>query len=275
VFHPTTLELAAMLVRLDVDDDGIGTITLNRPEKLNALSNELSQELADAVQRIAGDTRVRAVIVTGAGRAFCAGGDIESMRKHAELQDWTAIREIIQAGATIVETLQTMPKPTIAAVNGVAAGAGGSLALACDFRIASESASFGLVFSRIGLHPDWGGTYFLPRIVGTAKALELILSGDIIDAGESARLGIFNRVTDAGHLLSTAREYAVTFAAKAPLTLALARQAVHNSINMSLKDVLALEIENQLRIFPTADAQEGINAFLEKRRPVFSGSTLA
>jgi enoyl-CoA hydratase/carnithine racemase len=255
-----------MVVRLDIDDDGIGTITLNRPEKLNALSNELSKALAETLLRVAGDSRVRAVVVTGAGRAFCAGGDIESMRQHADAQDWTSIRDIIQAGATVVETLYSMPKPTVAAINGPAVGAGGSLALACDFRIASESASFGLVFSRIGLHP----AFFLPRI-GTAKALELILSGDIIDAAEAARLGIFNRVTDADHLASTAREFAVTFAGKAPLALTLARQAVYNSVNMSLKDVLALEIENQLRIFPTADAQEGIRAFLEKRRPTFSG----
>jgi len=260
-----------MLVRLDVDDDGIGTITLNRPDKLNALSREVATELAETVLRVAGDARVRAVVITGAGRAFCAGGDIESMRRHAESQDWTSIRDIIQAGATVVETLYSMPKPTVAAINGPAVGAGGSLALACDFRIASESASFGLVFSRIGLHPDWGGTFFLPRMVGTAKALELILSGDIIDAAECARLGIFNRVTDADHLQSTAREFAATFAGKAPLPLTLARQAVHNSVNMSLKEVLALEIENQLRIFPTADAQEGIRAFLEKRRPSFTG----
>lgn len=260
-----------MLVRLEVDDDGIGTITLNRPEKLNALSNELSRALAEAVLRVAGDTKIRGVVITGTGRAFCAGGDIDSMRGHAEAADWTAIRDILQAGATIVETLQSMRKPTIAAVNGPAAGAGGSLALACDFRIASESAAFGLVFSRLGLHPDWGGTYFLPRIVGTAKALELILSGDIIDAAECARLGIFNRVTDADHLMSTAREFAITFAAKAPLALMLARQAVHESVNMTLKDVLALEIENQLRLFPTADAKEGIRAFLEKRKPTFTG----
>src|SRR5262245_2524942 len=213
-----------MLVRLDVDDHGIGTITLNRPDKLNALSKEVSQELSDTVLRVAGDSRVRAVVITGEGRAFCAGGDIESMRTHAQAQDWTSLRAIVQAGATVVETLYTMPKPTVAAINGPAVGAGGSLALACDFRIASASASFGLVFSRIGLHPDWGGTFFLPRMIGTAKALELILSGDIIDAAECARLGIFNRVTDADHLQSTAREFAVTFAAKAPLALTLARQ---------------------------------------------------
>jgi enoyl-CoA hydratase/carnithine racemase len=260
-----------MLVLFDVDDDGIGTIALNRPEKLNALSNELSRALAETVLRAAGDGAVRAVIITGAGRAFSAGGDIESMRRHVDAQDWAAIRDILQAGATIVEALHAMPKPTIAAVNGSAVGAGGSLALACDFRIASGSASFGLVFSRLGLHPDWGGTYFLPRIVGAGKALELILSGDIIDASECVRLGIFNRVTDSDHLLSTAREFAVTFAAKAPLALSLARQAVHESFSMPLKEVLTLEIENQLRCFPTGDAKEGIRAFLEKRAAAFQG----
>jgi 2-(1,2-epoxy-1,2-dihydrophenyl)acetyl-CoA isomerase len=268
----TQKELTPMLVRLDLDDDGIATITLNRPEKLNALSGELATELAETVLRVAGDVRVRGVVITGAGRAFCAGGDIDGMRRHCEAQDWSSIRDLVQAGATVVETLFSMPKPTVAAINGPAAGAGGSLALACDFRIASQSASFGLVFSRIGLHPDWGGTYFLPRIVGTAKALELILSGDIIDAAECSRLGIVNRVTDADHLLSTAREYAVTFAAKAPLALTLARQAVYSSVNMTLKEVLALEVENQMRIFPTADAKEGISAFLEKRRPTFTGA---
>jgi len=260
-----------MMVRFDLDDDGIGTITLNRPEKLNALSNELSRELAETVLRVASDRKVRAVVITGAGRAFSAGGDIDSMQRHADARDWTAIRDILQAGATIAETLHAMTKPTVAAVNGPAVGAGGSLALACDFRIASDSASFGLVFSRLGLHPDWGGTYFLPRIVGAAKALELILSGDIIEANECGRLGIFNRVTDADHLLSTAREFAVTFAAKAPLALSLARHAVHESFSMPLKDVLTLEIENQLRCFPTDDAKEGIRAFLEKRRPAFRG----
>jgi len=260
-----------MLVLLHVDDDGIATITLNRPDKLNALSRELATELAETVLRVSGDANVRGVVITGAGRAFCAGGDIDGMRRYVQAQDWTSIRDLVQAGASVVQTLFAMPKPTVAAINGPAAGAGGSLALACDFRVSSQSSSFGLVFSRIGLHPDWGGTYFLPRIIGAAKALELILSGDIIDAAECARLGLVNRVTDAEHLLTTAREYAVTFAAKAPLALTLARQAVYNSMNMSLKDVLALEIENQLRIFPTADAKEGISAFLEKRRPVFSG----
>jgi 2-(1,2-epoxy-1,2-dihydrophenyl)acetyl-CoA isomerase len=258
------------LVGFDVDGE-IGTITLNRPEKLNALSPELASELVDAVKNAAANDRVRALVITGAGRAFCAGGDIETMRRLVSEQDWTSIRGLIDAGATVATTLASMRKPTIAAVNGAAAGGGGGLALACDLRIASDSASFGLVFNRIGLHPDWGGAYFLPRIVGAGKALELILSGDIVDANEGLRLGIFNRVVPAAQLAATVREVATTLAAKPPLAVLLARRAVQESFSMTLEGVLDLEIENQLRCFKTEDAREGINAFLEKRRAVFRG----
>jgi 2-(1,2-epoxy-1,2-dihydrophenyl)acetyl-CoA isomerase len=228
--------------------------------------------LLDAVKRAAEDAAARAVVLTGSGRAFCAGGDINQMSRDVEAQDWPTIRKLLQAGAAIVTALREMAKPTIAAVNGPAAGAGGSLALACDLRIASESASFGLVFSRLGLLPDFGGTYFLPRLVGTGKALELILSGDLIDVNEAARLGVFNRVVPSSELTAVARDVAARLAAKAPLAVTLARQLVYDSVNMSLKDVLDLEIENQLRCFPGADAKEGIRAFLEKRPPVFVGA---
>jgi 2-(1,2-epoxy-1,2-dihydrophenyl)acetyl-CoA isomerase len=258
------------LVRFDVEGE-IGTVTLNRPEKLNALSPELAGELVDVLKAAATNDRVRALVITGAGRAFCAGGDIETMRRLVDQQDWTSIRGLVAAGATVATTLASMRKPTIAAVNGAAAGGGGGLALACDLRIASDAALFGLVFNRIGLHPDWGGAYFLPRIVGAGKALELILSGDIVDANEGLRLGIFNRVVPAPQLAATARDVATTLAAKPPLAVMLARQAVHESFSMTLKDVLELEIENQLRCFKTEDAREGVNAFLEKRRAVFRG----
>jgi 2-(1,2-epoxy-1,2-dihydrophenyl)acetyl-CoA isomerase len=258
------------LARFDVDGE-IGTITLNRPDKLNALSNELASDLVDALKSAATNDRVRALVITGAGRAFCAGGDIETMRRLLDEQDWTSIRALLEAGATVATTLESMPKPTIAAVNGPAAGGGGGLALACDLRIASDAASFGLVFNRIGLHPDWGGAYYLPRIVGAGKALELILSGDIVDANEGLRLGIFNRVVPAAQLAAAAREIATTLAAKPPLAVTLARRAVHESFSMTLKNVLDLEIENQLRCFKTEDAKEGISAFLEKRRAVFRG----
>jgi enoyl-CoA hydratase len=256
-------------------DDGIGILTLNRPEKLNAVSNELSRELVDVLARVEADDCTRTVIITGAGRAFSAGGDVDSMRRYVDSGDWRAIRDLLLAGARVVSLLHGMTKPTIAAINGPAVGAGAGLALACDLRIASASASFGLVFSRLGLHPDWGGTYFLPRLVGTGKALELILSGDIIEADEACRLGIFSRVVPADQLLAAAHETARRFAAKSPLAVTLARQAVHDSVNMPLNEVLDLEIANQMRCFLGADAKEGIHAFLEKRPPKFQQRSFA
>src|SRR5947207_8805714 len=259
-----------MLVRFEVED-GIGTITLNRPDKLNALSNELSCALVETLTRVAADEEVRAVVLTGAGRAFSAGGDVDSMQRHVGSGDWDAIRELLQAGAQVVSLLEAMAKPTVAAVNGPAVGAGGSLALACDVRIAAPPAAFGLVFSRLGLHADWGGTYFLPRLVGTGKALELILTGDIIDSGEALRIGIFNRVVPGDQLNATAFEAVKTFAAKSSLALMLARRTVYDSVNMSLKDVLDLEVANQMQCFHSPDARERIRAFREKR-PISFGS---
>jgi len=257
-----------MLVRFELED-GIGTVTLNRPDKLNALSNELSRELVEVLTRVAADEEVCGVILTGAGRAFSAGGDVDGMRRHVDAGDWDGIRDLLQAGAQVVSLLEAMAKPTVAAVNGPAVGAGGSLALACDVRIAAGSASFGLVFSRLGLHADWGGTYFLPRLVGAGKALELIMTGEIVDADEALRLGIFNRIVAGDQLAAAGRELARRLAGKSPLALLLARQAVHDSVNMTLKDVLDLEIENQMRCFRGPDAKEGIAAFLEKRVPSF------
>ena len=257
-------------VRCEVED-GIGTITLNRPDKLNALSNELSRDLLDVLTRVAADDEVRGVMITGAGRAFSAGGDLDGMQRHVDSGDWRAISDLLQTGARVVSLLNAMAKPSVAVINGPAVGAGGSLALACDVRIASPSASFGLVFSRLGLHPDWGGTYFLPRLVGTGKALELILSGDIIDASEALRLGIFSRVVPGDQLNATAFEAVKTFAAKSSLALMLARKAVYDSVNMSLKDVLDLEVANQMQCFHSPDARERIRAFREKR-PISFGS---
>jgi 2-(1,2-epoxy-1,2-dihydrophenyl)acetyl-CoA isomerase len=258
------------MVRFEVDDD-IATVTLDRPDKLNALSNELARELLDALKRASTDDRARAVVITGAGRAFSAGGDIARMRQVVDEQDWDGVQGLLADGAEVARTLATMPKATIAAVNGPAAGAGGSLAIACDMRVASDAASFGLVFSRLGLHPDWGGLYFLPRLAGAGKALELILSGEIVDAQEALRLGIFNRVVPADTLLPAAREAAARFTRKSPLALQLARQAVYDSFNLSLDAVLRLEIDNQLRCFPSPEAKEAIHAFLEKRAPRLTG----
>jgi len=258
------------LVRFEVAGD-VGTITLNRPDKLNALSNELARELVDALKSAASEHRVRALVITGAGRAFSAGGDVDRMRQLVDNEEWSVARDLLVAGADVAYLLMSMPKPTIASVNGPAAGAGGSLALACDVRIASESASFGLVFSRLGLLPDWGATYFLPRIVGAARAIEIVVGGELIDAAEAYRIGVFNRVVPGDQLEAATRELAARLAAKSPTAVRLARQAIYDSFELSLKDMLDREIDDQLRRFRTTDAREGIHAFLEKRRASFRG----
>jgi 2-(1,2-epoxy-1,2-dihydrophenyl)acetyl-CoA isomerase len=159
----------------------------------------------------------------------------------------------------------------VAAVNGAAAGGGANLALACDIRIASDSASIGQVFNRIGLHPDLGGTYFLPRLVGLGKALELVFTAEMIDAPEAYRLGLFNRVVGADTLMSKTHTFAERLAAKPPLAIALAKQAVYRGSQAPLEAMLRIELDNQLSLFSTQDAREGITAFIEKRPPVFRG----
>jgi len=258
-------------LRLSVAD-GIGTITLNRPDKLNAFAGRMRHELAEAVQLVAERDDVRVLVVTGAGRAFCAGADVGYMREVLEREDWEAAEGLVDAGRSVVTTIRSVPKPVLASVNGPAAGAGANLALACDLRIASDRASIGQTFNRIGVHPDWGGTYFLPRLVGPSKALELIFSGEMIDAAEAERLGLFTRVVPHDRLEEETEALARTLAAKPPLALALAKRAVYESGQRSLEQMLQLELEHQLRCFRSADAREGLRAFLDKREPSFRGS---
>jgi 2-(1,2-epoxy-1,2-dihydrophenyl)acetyl-CoA isomerase len=252
-------------------DDGIGIVTLNRPDKLNAFAGQMRQELARVIDEAAGDERVRVLVITGAGRAFCAGADVGYLHDLISQKDWNSARDLVEVGSSIVSTIATLPKPVIAAVNGPAAGGGANLALACDLRLASDRASLGQTFNRIGLHPDWGGTYFLPRLVGPAKALELIFTAEMIDAPEGLRLGLFNRVVPHERLMDEAREVAGRLAAKPAVAIALAKQAVYKSFHATLETMLALEIENQTRCFETEDAKEGIRAFVETRMPMFRG----
>jgi enoyl-CoA hydratase/carnithine racemase len=249
----------------------IGTITLNRPDKLNALAGTMRQEVARAVQDMADDDEVRVLVITGAGRAFCAGADIGYMKELMERGDTDAFTALVEAGREVVTTIRTTAKPVLAVVNGPAAGGGANLALACDLRLASDKASLGQTFNRIGLHPDWGGTYFLPRLVGTSKALELIFSGRMAGAEECLRLGLFNRVVPHERLAEEAGSLARELAAKPPMALALAKQAVYASGDKSLDAMLDIELDYQLRCFASADAKEGLNAFLEKRSPLFRG----
>jgi 2-(1,2-epoxy-1,2-dihydrophenyl)acetyl-CoA isomerase len=249
--------------------EGIGVLTLNRPDKLNAFAGTMRQELADALVELETDPAVRVVVITGAGRGFCAGADVGYMAQLVEKRDTIAMAALVEAGRRVVMTMRESAKPVIGSINGVAAGGGANLALACDVRIASDRARLGQTFNRIGLHPDWGGTYFLPRLVGPAKALELFWTADIIDAEECLRLGLFNRVVPHERLEEQTMELARMLAAKPALALSLAKRAVYRSMRHTLPEMLDYELEAQLRCFESGDAAEGITAFVEKRAPVF------
>jgi 2-(1,2-epoxy-1,2-dihydrophenyl)acetyl-CoA isomerase len=251
--------------------DRVGLITLNRPEKLNAFAGRMREELAETFREVADDGEIRVVVLTGAGRAFCAGADIGYMRELIEREDWSAAKALVDVGATVVSLIAAMDKPVLAAVNGPAAGGGANLALACDLRIAAASASIGQTFNNIGLHPDWGGTYFLPRLIGTGRALELVLSGDMIDSTEALRIGLFNRVVDDDAVMDATLALADRLTLKPPLAVAAAKRSIRHSHQGSLQDALQVEIEQQLRLFKSTDAREGVAAFLEKRTPVYRG----
>jgi 2-(1,2-epoxy-1,2-dihydrophenyl)acetyl-CoA isomerase len=254
------------------EDNGILTITLNRPDKLNALIGHMRRDLAEALEAAGSDREVRVVIITGAGRAFCAGGDISYMAELMERHDSEEFSRLLGSARRVVTTIRQMTKPVIAAVNGPASGAGCNLALACDLRIASTTATFSQSFVKIGLHPDWGGTYFLPHLVAPNKACELFFLGEVIDSEEALRLGIVNRVVSPEDLTGATRDLAERLRAAPPISLAAAKQAVYLSQSAELEEMLRLETEAQLRCFESEDGREGIRAFLEKRPPRFTGN---
>ncbi len=250
-------------------DGGVGTLTLNRPSKLNAFAGDMRRELADALDELERDDAMRVIIITGAGRGFCAGADVGYLRELIDRSDVEAMTALIEAGRRVVTTIRASAKPVIGSINGVAAGGGANLALACDLRIASRDAQLGQTFNRIGLHPDWGGTYFLPRLVGPAKALELFWMADVIDADECLRLGLFNQVVAPEALAAETMKLARTLAAKPTLSIAMAKRAVYRSLSHTLPEMLDYELDAQLRCFRSGDAREGITAFTEKRAPKF------
>jgi len=252
--------------------DGVATLTLNRPERLNALGDTLREDLHDAVTAAAADPEVRVMIVTGAGKGFCAGGDVKAMNEGKERGASRPLMEKVAPGRDrTVLALRDAPKPVIAAVNGAAAGAGMNLALACDIRIASTAAKFAQAFVKRGLHPDWGGTYFLPRVVGTAKACELIFTGDVIDAQEALQLGIVSAVHPPETLMAAAQALARKIADGPPIAIRLAKRAIYHSLECDLRQALEFETYAQNICFETEDAGEGISAFVQKRPPAFRG----
>jgi enoyl-CoA hydratase/carnithine racemase len=252
--------------------DGIATLTLNRPDRLNALGDTLRDDLQDAVMRASEDAEVRVIVVTGAGKGFCAGGDVKAMHEGRERGAQRALVERVAPGRDrTVLALRDAPKPVLAAVNGAAAGAGMNLALACDIRIASTTAKFSQAFVKRGLHPDWGGTYFLPRLVGMAKAAELIWTGEIIDAQEALRLGIVSAVHPPEELMPVVYALASKIAAGPPIAIRLAKRALYHNLECDLRQALEFETFAQNICYDTEDAREGIRAFVEKRPPSFRG----
>jgi 2-(1,2-epoxy-1,2-dihydrophenyl)acetyl-CoA isomerase len=236
---------------------GLAIVTLNRPEKLNAFDRVLCDELVAALALVSQSAGVRVIVITGAGRAFSAGADLSTLGAEGRL--------LVAAGKAVVVAIRTAPQPVLAAVNGPAAGGGANLALACDYRIASDQASIGQVFGKLGLVPDWGGTYFLPRLVGTAKALELVWSARMVAAPEALALGLFDRVVPEAALLAEARALAATWAAQPAGVLRRAKAALYQSEGSSLRSMLDLEIEQQNELFATPEARARIGAALAKR----------
>ena len=281
-------------VLFDKRPDGVAVITLNRPDSLNAMGGQLMAMFADFLAQCSHDAGVRCVVLTGNGRGFCAGGDVKDMgrRDPAQRSDAGAaassdgesarpsVLSLLDPGVAILResqmrtsyVLHTMPKPTVAAVNGYAVGAGLSLALACDLRIASEQAKFGTDFRNIAISGDFGGSYYLQRLVGMAKARELYFTADIIDAQEAQRLGIVTRVVPHEQLLDETLAFAAKLAAGPTATLARMKDNLNLAAHADLRTVLDQEGFNQRLTGLSNDSREAVRAFIEKRQPKFAGS---
>lgn len=253
-------------------DGSILTLVMNRPDKLNALNNELSTALNHALSRIANDSSVHVLILTGAGRAFCAGGDLGAIGRGREKGNATELEPILRSGMQAVIQLRTMPQPVIAAVNGPAAGAGMNLALAADIRLAVDGSVFGQNFVKVGLFPDYGGTYFLPQFVGPSIAAEMFYTGEMIDAATAHRLGIVNHLFPTDQFEASVMAFAKRIAEGPQLPIRAVKQAIFHRQKDDLMLALEREVEVQLKCFHSHDCLEGIRAFMEKRPPKFQGS---
>jgi len=254
--------------------DGVATMVLNRPEKLNAFDDAMRAEFLATVDGLAARRDVRALVITGAGRAFSAGGDVSYMvrlkQQGAEYE--SGLGTLVEAGATAVLKIAALPYPTIACVNGPAAGGGCNLALACDLRIASERASFGQSFVKIGMHTDWGGSYFLPRLVGLAKALELCWLGDMVEAEEAFRIGLVNHLVPADVLEAETGALARRLAAAPQTSVRAAKRNLRAYLSRTLEESLDAEYQAQAACWESPDSGEGVRAFVEKRPPGFGAA---
>jgi 2-(1,2-epoxy-1,2-dihydrophenyl)acetyl-CoA isomerase len=251
-----------------VSRDGIGTITLNRPDVYNALNDEITYELQDALKAVAKDDQTRVVVLTGEGKAFCSGQDLKASSGQEKR---SFIESLHKRYNPIIRAMRNLPKPIVCRLNGVAAGAGCSLALACDIIVASEEATLIEVFINIGLVPDSGSSYFLPRLVGMAKAFELCTMGSRVKAAEAVAMGLVNKAVPADQLDAAVREY-TTYFSKAPTkAIGLIKKMLNKSATSTLDEMLEYEAYSQEIAGSTADYKEGVLAFLEKRKPGFLG----
>ncbi len=272
---------------LETIEGGIATLTMNRPEARNALSPDIFNGLSEALPRLAKDPAVRLVVLTGAGAAFCSGGDVKGFARRAGGADAatsattsattsapasfddrvTDLRERME----VARWLHEMPKPTLAVIPGPAAGAGLSLALACDLRIASDTAKLTTAFSRIGLSGDFGGSYFLNHLVGAARAREMYFTGEVVMGDEAVRIGLVNRVVPAAQLVDAARAWAAELAALPTVAVGYMKRNLNTGLRGSLADVLDAEAIHMVRTFETSDHKGAAAAFVEKRAPTFQG----
>jgi 2-(1,2-epoxy-1,2-dihydrophenyl)acetyl-CoA isomerase len=220
---------------------------------------------------VTGSEQVRCVVLTGAGRAFCAGADIGVLKDIHDRRDQALGRKLVDGSRAVHRLIREAPQPVLCSVNGVAAGGGANLVLGCDLRIAADTAKLGQVFARLGLHPDWGGAWFLPRMLGEAKAMELFLSAELVDAQRLLELGLVNRVVPADRLSAATAGWAASIAAAPPLAVRLMKRTVQAAAASSLDAILDRELEAQLACFNSADFAEGLAAFLGKREPTFTG----
>jgi 2-(1,2-epoxy-1,2-dihydrophenyl)acetyl-CoA isomerase len=268
------IETLEVLVKSSVTTEvagGVGTITLNRPERLNAFDAEMLRELLAATRAMVEDDAIRAILLTGSGRGFCAGADLDRLGEPSGGIDEAAAMELVRTGSEVVQLLHRAPKPVLASLNGPAAGGGVGLALACDLRIASESASLGLVFHRLGLHPDFGTSWFVPRLAGSAAALELLWTPRMLPAARCMELGLVNRVVRDEQLQHETAAWAARLAALPPIAARLAKRAVREAESTTLAESLIIEARHCRECFRSADAAEGLEAYHAKRVPEFHG----
>lgn len=267
------MSIAPKTFRYDHDRaTGVATITLDRPERLNALTFEIYAELRDAFRALGDEAGVRAVLLTGAGRAFCSGGDVESIIGQLFSRDMAGLVAFTRMTGALVGAIRRCPRPVVAALNGTVAGAGAVIAAACDVRIAAESAKIAFLFTKVGLcGADMGAAWLLPRIVGAGRAAELLLGGDFIDAREAERIGLYNRVVPQDRVLAEARATAERLARGPGFALAMTKEMLDREASVDLDTALELEAQAQAICMRQPSFREAYEAFREKREPRFSG----